>query len=333
MIKRLLSSVLVVVLSTAAAFAGGRPYRVDVRVESVDSKDVRGIGVRLLQIRMSPRPGLELIESGTTDERGRVAFVVSPPDETTFYRVKAVAGDRETGSNPFRRKEGQSAVEIRLTLPTISFDVGKIVFLKDILLFEPEDRNVLRVTEIVHFGNDSDSVIDVTESPIVVKTPLRAKNVTVIQSPDRAAVEKGENELRLKAKLPPGQFQIVLGYDFATDGSDITFVHSLPPQLETLELLVPQDGITVDFERGSNTKIAERTKEFGNRLYLSKTLSLPGGGKTMELVLSGFPEPQWKMIVPAALLALFLFAGLGLHLWKGRTLPNRTRRSTERSRL
>ena len=246
MIKNFLPFIPLVILSIATTFAANRPYQANIRVKSTASQDLKGIRVTLYKIKMTPRPGLELIQSGATDEQGSITFAISSPNRRTFYRVSAVANDIETGSDPFRPEEGQSSIDIVLTLPTVSFDVDKLDFQKDILLIEPA-MDIVRITEIVYLTNGSDSVIDATKFPIVIKIPVQATNVVVIQSPKNSAIETEGDKIRLKAKLPLGHSQIVFRYDFVSDGSDISFTHTLLPQLETQELVVLQSGVSVDF--------------------------------------------------------------------------------------
>ena len=179
--------------------------------------------------------------------------------------------------------------------------------------------DIVRITEIVYLTNGSDSVIDATKFPIVIKIPVQATNVVVIQSPKNSAIETEGDKIRLKAKLPLGHSQIVFRYDFVSDGSDISFTHTLLPQLETQELVILQSGVSVDFKRDSNIIVTEQTKEFNNQLYLSKTLSLPAGKKTLKLTLTGFPISQQKMVIPAIILGISLFSGLGLHVLKKRS--------------
>lgn len=273
---------------------------------TLDNRPVAGAEVRLWRMQAGQAGQLSTAQ---TDGRGAFVFTSLPTDGTYL----AVAGYRNVTytSQPLRLHPGQTtAITVTVYEPTT--ERPAIFFSYRIVLVERVGVGALAFREILEVTNPSrHAYLGQDESghrvTFRVNAPQGASDITVLRGVAVPVIKDGH--LMETAPLPPGSFQIALGYIVRYWGTGTTLRWMLDERTDSMDLFIPDERV----QPRSDTLEPRPPGTIRGQRFLRLARNDLRKGQVVEVRLAGLPANFGPLAYwLAALLALALAASLGL---------------------
>ena len=296
-------------------------HKIRGRVITNDGSIAANQTVKLFKIKMGDRPSLVLLGDGKTDKKGEFIIPVSSHIEGTFYRINVNINGQIIGSRPLRFDPGKTVIRVNLRQPGVVEGIHNITFSKHMMVFDMLE-NVIQVTELINFNNQSQSTVNTRGNPLIKRIPEEAINFQIPQQAPGVSIIKGTGSVSIEFFVAPGSNQLFFNYDLPLNGStSLSFSNEPAPGVSAMELILSGSALDVSFQsvdQGTLGQIKESTKFFNKQGFRTKMLSLNPAVKNIEIEIAGIPMAQKKLFYPATILLVILLAGLFWYL-KGRS--------------
>ncbi len=291
------------------------------KVTGANGDPASNVSIALMEISMSDRPSIKLIQTIQTNSDGSYAISVDSPKERTFFRITSRQQGQSIGSEPARFKPGESTLIIDLRFPKVINNIELIDFTKQVLIFESLNETI-RITELISFFNKSDDLIDAKRIPFKRPIPESAVNTGVIEKQDGIDISFSRGEMELSFIVPPGAHQIFFSYEIPVTGSHLNFIGYTFPNTNEIEIATLTGGLGIRFDMknaGIGHRLVEEKKNVGGQIYHSTTKTLKEGDTIVPIYID-LPFSKKRLVYPAMGLFIMLMSGLVIYLKKKPTL-------------
>ena len=292
---------------------GNDQFDINGTIQDAKGQFVAGAKVKLRLIEMASPPKLASTSETISDAQGAYIFKNRQAVTGFFYRLSAEKDGRDTISSPFRMPKEGNIKTINLRLPDISRDKKDIIFEKELLVFELATEG-LRVTDVYNLLNKSNNIVDLKDFLYKVQLPGEAKNAAILRLPEGSEYDTEGDLINFRLYLKPGPQQILLSYFLPSDSNYLMIDHAVLPDVSVIEVITPAIGISVELFPKGNDQVTEQKKTFEKESYTSKTIQFEAGRKSLQIKVSGFPTPQYQMMIPAFIITCLLFLGLVIYV-------------------
>ena len=198
-----------------------------VKKTSQDLMNLEGLEIVLLKYILN-KDG-EVIPVGPqykvqTKKDGDFKFKNIIPDLQAGFQLGTRLEGNLYSSEFFFMKKEQTLIKKNISIPEISYDVGKLEISKLSIVIEAGLGNII-ITEILEISNNSTSRIDTSNTPIEYRFPLEAKNFRMVSKISKNFLEHNPKSISLK-----------IGHTFQPGNSQIVYQYILPARFGSLEI-------------------------------------------------------------------------------------------------
>ena len=312
LIRTLLLFSLVLLWSITTGWGRESGYVIRGTIKASNGQPSFGATIELKRIIMAEKPTIETVHKTTSDEQGRYLFKIIKVEPRIFFRIDITSGKVSTGSNPLKFGNQQSEIVADFTLPGVSEKTDHLSILKNIFVFDLLNQSV-QVTEIINIENSTGLMIDTRNVFMEKSIPESAFEFNFLKKQEGFNIYAEPGRIIFKLIVPEGQHQLYFSYNIPVNQDELLFETSLLPNTTELELIVPENGLSVLFQTEDFQQpheIVRKDQFYGNRLYHSQRLLIKKPVKAIRVEIAGFPLSPNRLIYPAAFLALLLLTGL-----------------------
>jgi hypothetical protein len=305
----------------------GRPEKslpsgtVVVRAVGADGGIRPGLVVKLGQVRAGES---QVVERKTkTNDMGEARFDGLDAKPTSGYLAEVEKDGTKYAGKPFKMPDNMGVL-CAITVNEVSRDLGSLSMAEGSHFIVLVNDDAVQVTEVWRLHNAGSTAVEVPGG-IHFPLPDNAVSATVgRESPPNFSVSG--HDAAWKGALPPGDTQLQVMFMMAFKGESLEMTQKLPvPFAQTAIVTEKIDGFSIE---GDNLDREERELQ-GRTLVLYRGPS-PGG--ELHLSLKGLPHSDalWRNV--AAVAAILLILGFGLHAAGGSGSVSEERRALEQKR-
>lgn len=317
-------------LPTAAPNATAQPLLEPVRIEGQLTGAPQGARLEEAKVSLEKftldeqgRAQRSPVKAVQADSAGRYSITGFAVESKTLYRVTASLGSSSAGSKMFSIPPGQTALTVDLAFPRVAQDTSQMRIQEGVVVLEAR-RGALLITEIVHFSNPANQIVDTGRTPLEFSLPPGAEQLEMLRprALDRKHEQMGE-KLLIFQNLPPGRSSVAFRYLLPAAWGGVTLSKRYPFAVKQVSLLTPSGGLNIDGARLK--KNPDRTIDKVNyRIWT--TSEIPAGGAVL-ISAAGVPIHQQLLLIWVGVF-LALMAGLVAWFWRTR-LPDVPRMPSE----
>jgi len=271
---------------------------------------IPGSTVVLVQLRLKGGQAVQVgsPQTAVSGKDGRFVFDNVPLDPGTVYRLGYQGPAGIQGSKPFAIPPDTPQVEVdmEVDLTPLPADAGKPDrwFQRVIVLLEPQTGEV-RVSEYLHFLNNSGKTSDPDQQPVVLPLPADGRKLEYLVGLDAAKVTREGDHLTVRQPFPPGRTMVGIQYTLKASFGVLGLSRSYNLPVDDLAVYASQGALQV-----SGMGVVSRGVEiWDGASYDTWGRAMIPASVTFQAEVSGFPAQQWVYALPT-MFFLVLMAGL-----------------------
>lgn len=290
------------------------------RILGASPKEIAGAKVVLVKFTLDTQgvPAGAPIQMLSADAEGRYAFTEVPIDNHAVYKLGTRISGRLVASESFTFPEGKPVVRLDLVVPALVGDTNGLFFKQVVVAFEPVVGAVW-VTEVMHVGNPTRSVIDAVNAPLELNLPPGASDLTMIREEQEAANHTHLGpKLLVYGRLQPGDTTIAFRYRVGAVLGTAELEKSYPHPVEEMIVLAPKGSLRLTSDQLS----PRQPQELEGVTYDTWGSGQVPAQHTVHVRAHGIPVRQEVYLIPLA--GFFITMGGVLWWFLHRRLPRET---------
>jgi hypothetical protein len=302
--------VLAFLVCSLRAVSAANPGRVVGAIVGASGKEVANVKVVLVQFKLDAEgvPQGAPIQTVETDSQGRFDFQQVPIDTQAVYKLGTRIAGGLVASEPFTFPDGKQEVRLDLAVPALVSNTAGLHFTQALVALEPAVGTVW-VTEVLHVGNPTGNVIDVTNQPLELSVPDDAQDLTPIRIDlDGANHTLIGPKLLVYGRIEPGDSTIAFRYRVGAALGSLRMEKHWPHPVDELLVVAPQGTLKIVSEQLS----PQAEQKFEGVPYDAWGAPSIAAQGNVVLKAQGIPLRQELLLIP---LGFFCVVMAGIVLW------------------
>ena len=239
---------------------------------------------------------------------GSYTFRNIPLNRKAVYRLGSKVEGQSISTEIFTFPASQTSLTMNLSLPEVKRDVSGLTMDQVLLAFEPTQGSVV-VTEVFHFRNGTQSVLDTAQSPIRLPIPTKAENINVLrQDLASGGHDRVGSNIMLHGQFKQGPSTFAFNYTLPSWFGGVTLSKSYPFPIREVLVLSPEGKLAIS----GNQIQSLGSRKVQTATYDSWGFSGNPPGTVFSVSVKGIPIPQQVLLL--SLVGFFLVMS-GVVIW------------------
>ena len=292
----------------ASAWAEGEG-RIAGKIAGATAAEAAGAKVVLVQFKLDAQgaPQGAPIQTVEADAQGRFEFRQVPIDTRAVYKLGTRVSGRLVASEPFTFPEGKREVRLDIAVPPLTGSTEGLHFKQALLAIEP-GLGAVWVTEVMHVGNPTGSVIDAVNHPLELSLAEDASELTVIRTDlEEETHSQVGPKLLVYGRIQPGDSTIAFRYRLGAALGSVRLEKRWPHPVDDVLVVAPQGTMQLVSEQLSPQPV----RKFEGVPYDAWGALALAAERSVVLKAQGIPVRQELYGIPVA----GFFAVMGGVVW------------------